>query len=79
MRQRFFTPRLRFKSCDEFDAWLRDQCVSRPRRTVIPADRTDDLGSVRGGTAEAHSLCGSVRWLPCSAGVGLEDLPGSLR
>src|SRR3974390_1094232 len=43
------------------------------------ADRPDNLGGVRGGTAEARSLCGPVRRFPCGAGIGLEDLPGSLR
>ena len=27
VRQRFFTPRLRFKSYDELNAWLTDQCI----------------------------------------------------
>src|SRR3954468_506193 len=43
------------------------------------ADRADDLGGVRGGAAEARSLCGPVRRLPLGAGIGLEDLPGALR
>src|SRR6478609_5814301 len=46
-----------------------------PSRT----DRADSLGGVRGGTAKARSLCRPVRWIPCSAGIGLEDLPGALR
>ena len=28
VRERFFTPRLRVKSCDELNAWLLDQCVT---------------------------------------------------
>jgi transposase len=28
VRQRFFTPRLRFKSYDELNAWLLDQCIA---------------------------------------------------
>ena len=43
------------------------------------AARTDDLGGVRGGTAEACSLCRSLRRIPCGAGLGLQDLPGALR
>src|SRR6266446_2103854 len=43
------------------------------------ADRADHLGGVRGGTAKARSLHGSVRRLPLGAGVGLEDLHGALR
>ena len=45
VRERFFTPRLRFKSYDELNAWLVDQMPglgqgARPSR----ADRADDLG-----------------------------------
>ena len=80
VRERFFTPRLRFKSYDELNAWLH-RSMHRLRQGASPsgADRADDLGGVRGGTAEARSLCGPVRWLPRGAGVGLEDLPGALR
>ena len=28
LRERFFTPRLRFKTCDELNAWLLDQCIA---------------------------------------------------
>jgi transposase len=28
VRERFFTPRLRFKSYDELNAWLLDKCVA---------------------------------------------------
>jgi hypothetical protein len=28
VRERFFTPRLRFKSYDELNAWLLDQCIA---------------------------------------------------
>ena len=27
-RERFFTPRLRFKNLDELNAWLLDQCIA---------------------------------------------------
>jgi hypothetical protein len=27
-RERFFTPRLRFKSCEEMNGWLLDRCVA---------------------------------------------------
>jgi transposase len=42
VRERFFTPRLRFKSYDELNAWLMDKCIAwtkahghpeRPRRS----------------------------------------------
>jgi hypothetical protein len=41
--------------------------------------RTDGLGGVRSGAAKACSLCRPVRRNPCGAGIGLEDLPGTLR
>jgi hypothetical protein len=28
VRERFFTPRLRFKTYDELNAWLLDQCIA---------------------------------------------------
>jgi transposase len=28
VRERFFTPRLRFRSCDEMNGWLLDRCVA---------------------------------------------------
>src|ERR1700716_4144983 len=34
VRERFFSPRLRVKNYDELNAWLLDQCVHMPRRTV---------------------------------------------
>ena len=42
IRGRFFTPRLRFKTYDEFNAWLLDQCVAYARRHPHPVfkDRT---------------------------------------
>ena len=42
IRGRFFTPRLRFKTYDELNAWLLDQCVAYARRHPHPVfkDRT---------------------------------------
>ena len=79
VRERFFTPRLRFKNYDELNGWLLDKCIAYAKRIVIPADRADDLGGVRGGALEPRSLSWPVRRLPCGASLGLEDLPGSLR
>lgn len=49
VRQRFFTPRLRFKTYEEMNAWLLDK-VYRLRQGASPsgADRADRLASVRG-------------------------------
>ena len=42
MRERFFTPRLRFKSYEEMNAWLEDRCVARAKHAAHPElkDRT---------------------------------------
>ena len=42
VRERFFTPRLRFKSYEELNAWLEDRCVAHARHAVHPElkDRT---------------------------------------
>ena len=43
------------------------------------AKRADDLGGVRGGAPEAHSLSRPLRRIPRAAGLGVEDLPGAVR
>jgi transposase len=61
VRERFFTPRLRFKNLDELNAWLLDQCIAYAKgASPSGADRPDHLGGVRGRTAKARSLCRSV-------------------
>ena len=42
VRERFFTPRLRFKSYAELNAWLEDRCLAHARRAAHPErkDRT---------------------------------------
>jgi len=42
VRERFFTPRLRFKSYDEMNAWLLDKCVAYAKAHPHPeiADKT---------------------------------------
>jgi transposase len=36
VRERFFTPRLRFRSYDEMNAWLEDRCCAYARRAAHP-------------------------------------------
>ena len=48
---------------------------ARPSR----AARSDDLGGLRSGTAEAHSVSRPFRWIPRAAGLGVEDLSGAVR
>jgi hypothetical protein len=86
-RERFFTPRLRFKSYDEMNAWLLDKCVAYAkahRRQIYAAcehlaasrDRGQDgVGGFRGRAPQARAAPRSVRRIPRGDGVGFEDLP----
>jgi transposase len=40
VRERFFTPRLKFKSFDEMNAWLADKCVAYARAHPHPEDKS---------------------------------------
>jgi len=71
VRGRFFTPRLRFKTYDELNAWLRDQCLAYARRHPHPTfkDRTiwqvfeeerPSLVSYRGRFDGFHAVPASV-------------------
>lgn len=39
VRQRFFTPRLRFKSFEELNAWLLDKCIAHAKANRHPENR----------------------------------------
>ena len=54
MRERFFTPRLRFKTLDELNAWLLDQCVAHAKAHRHPERR--DLTIWEAFEAERPSL-----------------------
>lgn len=43
VRERFFTPRLRFKSFDELNAWLLDKCVAHARAAQHPEDQSKTI------------------------------------
>ena len=71
VRERFFTPRLRFKSYDELNAWLLDRCVAyakahphpeRSDRTVWQAfeEERSQLVPYRGRFDGFHALPASV-------------------
>jgi len=80
VRERFFTPRLRFKTLDELNAWLVDKCITSAKAHRHPELPEQTVWEVfEAETAKACSLCRPVRRIPCSAGIGLEDLPGALR
>jgi transposase len=71
VRERFFTPRLRFKSYDELNAWLLDKCLSwakahahpeRPERTIweVFEEERPKLTPYRGRFDGFHALPASV-------------------
>jgi hypothetical protein len=80
VRERFFTPKPRFKSYDELNAWLLDRCLvfakahphtEWPDRTIWEVFEEE--------RAEARSLSRPVRRFPRPAGLGVEDLPRPFR
>jgi len=71
VRERFFTPRLRFKSYDELNAWLLDKCLAwakahahpeRPERTIweMFEEERSKLIPYRGRFDGFHALPASV-------------------
>jgi hypothetical protein len=71
VRERFFTPRLRFKTRDELNAWLLDKCVAharahahpeRPEQTVwdVFEEARPKLVAYRGRFDGFHALTASV-------------------
>jgi len=71
VRERFFTPRLRFKTRDELNAWLLDKCVvharahahpERPEQTVwdVFEEERPKLVAYRGRFDGFHALTASV-------------------
>ena len=80
VRERFFTPRLRFKTYDEMNAWLLDKCISYAKAHHHPELTELTIWEVfEAERFEARSLCGPLPRLPRGAGGGLQDLPGALR
>src|SRR5579863_3727606 len=71
VRERFFTPRLRFKTYDELNAWLADKCIAyakahphpeRPEQTVwdVFEEERPKLVAYRGRFDGFHALPASV-------------------
>ena len=80
VRERFFTPRLRFKTYDEMNAWLLDKCISYAKAHHHPELTEQTIWEVfEAERPKLVPICGPVRWLPHGTGVGLQDLPGALR
>ncbi|KGJ71462.1 putative integrase, catalytic region [Bradyrhizobium diazoefficiens SEMIA 5080] len=80
VRERFFTPRLRFKNLDELNAWLLDKCIAYAKVHRHPELVDQTIWEVfEAERPQTRSLCRPLRRLPCGDGIGLEDLPGALR
>jgi len=79
VRERFFTPRLRFKNYDELNAWLTDKCIAYAKAHRHPELTEQTIWKCSRPSEASSSLCGPVRRLPRGAGIGLQDLPGALR
>src|SRR4051812_49361135 len=71
VRERFFTPRLRFKSYDEMNAWLTDRCIAyarahrhveQPERTIweVFGEERSKLVDYRGRFDGFHTMPASV-------------------
>src|SRR6187399_3323967 len=71
VRERFFTPRLRFKSYEELNAWLLDKCIAytkahrhidQPERTIwnVFEEERDKLVEYRGPFDGFHTVPASV-------------------
>jgi hypothetical protein len=69
VRERFFTPRLRFKSYDELNAWLMDKCIAwtkahghpeRPDQTIWEVFEEERPKLIFTQLAQAQLLCGST-------------------
>ena len=80
VRERFFTPRLRFKSYDELNAYLLGRCVAYAKAHPHPevADKTvwEIFEAERDKLVR---LCRPVRRIPCRSGLGVQDLPRAFR
>ena len=80
VRSRFFTPRLKFRSYEELNAYLLDRCVAFAKAQPHPEQKERSVFEVfRGRAVSADPLSGTVRRLPCDHGRRLQDLPGALR
>jgi len=74
------TPRLRFKTLDELNAWLLDKCIAYAK--CAPASgtgRTDGLEVFEAERPKLVPYAGRFRRIPRGAGIGLEDLSGAVR
>jgi len=80
VRERFFTPRLRFKTLDELNAWLLDKCIAYAKAHHHPELTEQTVWEVF--EAERPKLvpyAGRFDGFHAVPAIGLEDLPSALR
>jgi hypothetical protein len=78
VRERFFTPRLRFKNYDELNAWLLDKCVAYAKAHRHPEQPTARSGRCSRPSASFIPIAvASTASMRCRRRV--EDLHGALR
>ena len=76
VRERFFTPRLRFKTYEEMNAWLLERCVVYAKAHPILSCATRRSGRCSSAGAAISSPTAVPRRVPRGGGLGLQDLPG---
>ena len=64
VRERFFTPRLRFKSYEELNAWLLDKCVAYAKAHRHPEQPEQTIWEVFEEERRAWSTIAALRRLP---------------
>jgi hypothetical protein len=70
-REQFITPRLRFKTLDELNAWLLDKCIAYAKAHRHPELAKQTVWEVFEAERPklARSLYWPVRWIPRGAGI----------
>ena len=80
VRQRFFSPRLKFKSYAELNAYLLDRCVAHAQASAHPEQKEKTVFEVfEAERAALIAVSRPLRQLPGDGGLGLQDLPRELR
>ena len=88
VRERFFSPRVAFKTLDDLNGWLADKCIAYAKaqphpeqkdRTVFAMFEFVPEARLQRDAARADGLSWRVRRLPRDDGFGVEDLSRAVR
>ena len=81
VRERFFTPRLRFASYDELNAWLLDRCLERASAHRHPELRDRTIADVFEDEKPALMRMPTTPFdrLPRCRGLGIQDAARAVR